>query len=213
MMNKQERLALILNYLEELFPNAGCELNYRQDYELVIAVMLSAQTTDESVNRVTNQLFSSFPTLEDLDAAPLHEIENMIRTIGLFRNKAKNIKGITQQLLTNFSGRVPMDKEQLMTLPGVGNKSANVIRAEIFHIPEIAVDTHVHRVAKRLGLVKMEDDVVVTEKKLRALLPEDLYIKLHHQFIHFGRYFCKARAPQCRQCHLQTICQEPHKNL
>lgn len=212
-MNKQERIKLILQYFEELFPHAGCELIYQKDYELVIAVMLSAQTTDESVNRVTEKLFFDYPTLVALDAAPLSEIENAIRTIGLFRNKAKNIKGITKKLLENFSGVVPADKNQLMTLPGVGNKSANVIRAEIFHIPEIPVDTHVHRVSKRLNLVKMDDDVFVTEKKLRGLIPKDLYIKSHHQFIHFGRYFCKARAPQCAQCHLRSICKEPNKNL
>ncbi|MGI6714039.1 MAG: endonuclease III [Bacilli bacterium] len=212
-MNKREKLNLALSYFDELFPHAHCELNYRRDYELVIAVMLSAQTTDESVNFVTAKLFSRFPSLNALANAAITDLENEIRTLGLFRNKAKNIKGIAHKLISDFSGKVPRDKAALMELPGVGNKTANVIRAELFRIPEFAVDTHVARVSKRLGFVKPSDDVDAIEKKMRKLLPEEKYIKTHHQMIHFGRYFCKARQPNCQNCRLREICQEKNKKI
>lgn len=201
--NNKER---ILSFFDELFPNASCELVYHKDYELLIAVMLSAQTTDASVNKVTPILFSKFPTLEDIANASIEELEECIKTIGMYRQKAKHLKSIAFDLVNKYGGKVPSSKEELTSLSGVGNKTANVVRAELFNIPEIAVDTHVHRVSRRLYLASINDDVNDVEKKLRKILPKDRYIKTHHQMIHFGRYFCKAINPNCKECRLQDIC-------
>ncbi len=209
----QNKRNKILDFLDQQYPNVGCELWYRKDYELLIAVLLSAQTTDQSVNKVTPILFKKFPRLEDLANAPIRSIENTIQSIGLFHTKAKHIKALAATLIKNYQGKVPSDKSQLISLPGVGVKTANVIRSELFNIPEIAVDTHVFRLAWRLGISKKSDSVEVTEKKLRKYFPQDRYIKLHHQLIHFGRYACQARKPNCVGCRLQTICKEPNKNL
>lgn len=203
----------ILAYLDQQYPNVGCELWYRKDYELLIAVVLSAQTTDQAVNQVTPILFQRFPTLKALANTKLKHIEEVIQTIGLFRTKAKHIHQLAKILIEHYQGRVPSDKAALTSLPGVGNKTANVVRAEIFRIPEIAVDTHVHRLARRLGFTRKHDDVIITEAKLRKAIPESRYIQLHHQFIHFGRYACKAKKPMCQSCGLVAYCKEPHKNL
>ena len=196
----------ILDYLDELFPHASCELFYTKDYELVIAVMLSAQTTDKSVNQVTTVLFNKYQSLDELEQAPLEDIEETIKQIGLYKNKAKNLKGIVHELITRFNYVVPSDKEQLMALPGVGNKTAGVIRAEIFKIPDLPVDTHVSRIAKRLKLAKKDDEPIEVEQKLKKLIPEDRWIKSHHQFIHFGRYFCTAKKPMCEKCKISDMC-------
>lgn len=196
----------LLNYLEEMFPSARCELFYSKDYELVIAVMLSAQTTDKSVNAVTPILFSKYPSLEDLNNAPLIEIEEILKPIGLYKNKAKNLKGIVKDLTERFNGNVPSNKDELMTLPGVGNKTAGVIRAEIFQIPDLPVDTHILRISKRLNIAKKEDEPIDVERKLKKLIPEERWIKSHHQLIHFGRYFCTARNPQCENCKISDMC-------
>ena len=196
----------LLNYLDELFPSAQCELFYSKDYELVIAVMLSAQTTDKSVNAVTPILFKKFPSLEALYNASLEEIEEIIKPIGLYKNKAKNLKGIVKDLVERFNGKVPSDKDLLMTLPGVGNKTAGVIRAEIFRIPDLPVDTHILRISKRLKLANQKDDPYQVEMKLKKLIPEERWIKSHHQLIHFGRYFCTARSPQCKNCKISDMC-------
>ena len=196
----------LLNYLDELFPSAQCELFYSKDYELVIAVMLSAQTTDKSVNAVTPILFKKFPSLEALNNASLDEIEEIIKPIGLYKNKAKNLKGIVKDLVEKFNGIVPSDKDLLMTLPGVGNKTAGVIRAEIFRIPDLPVDTHILRISKRLKLANQKDDPYQVEMKLKKLIPEERWIKSHHQLIHFGRYFCSARSPQCENCKISDRC-------
>ncbi len=198
----------ILNYLDELFPHASCELFYTKDYELVIAVMLSAQTTDKSVNQVTKVLFSKYQSLDALENAPVEDIEDTIKQIGLYKNKAKNLKGIVHELIIRFNYQVPSDKEELMTLPGVGNKTAGVIRAEIFKIPDLPVDTHVSRIAKRLGLAKKDDEPIEVERKLKRIIPKDRWIKSHHQFIHFGRYFCTARNPQCNNCKIKDLCKK-----
>jgi endonuclease-3 len=203
----------ILSYLDQQYPNVGCELWYRKDYELLIAVVLSAQTTDQAVNQVTPVLFKRFPSLAALANANIKQIEEIIQTIGLFRTKAKHIHQLARILIEHHQGRVPSDKTALTSLPGVGNKTANVVRAEIFKIPEIAVDTHVHRLARRLGFTRSNDDVEVTEAKLRKAIPESRYIQLHHQLIHFGRYACKAKKPMCQTCGLLAYCKEPHKNL
>ena len=205
-MTMKTNVTRLIDYLDELFPAARCELLYTKDYELVIAVMLSAQTTDKSVNAVTPILFKKYPSLIALNEATLQEIEEIIKPIGLYKNKAKNLKGIVKELLERFNGQVPSDKELLMTLPGVGNKTAGVIRAEIFKIPDLPVDTHILRISKRLNLAKKEDTPIDVEKKLKKLLPEERWIKSHHQLIHFGRYFCTARSPQCEKCKISDMC-------
>ena len=196
----------ILEYLDELFPHASCELFYTKDYELVIAVMLSAQTTDKSVNNVTRVLFNKYQSLDELEVAPLEDIEETIKQIGLYKNKAKNLKGIVHELITRFNYQVPSNKEELMTLPGVGNKTAGVIRAEIFKIPDLPVDTHILRISKRLKLAKKEDEPIDVEKKLKKLILEERWIKSHHQLIHFGRYLCTARSPRCSECKIRDMC-------
>ena len=196
----------LLNYLDEMFPSARCELFYSKDYELVIAVMLSAQTTDKSVNAVTPILFNKYPSLGSLNDASLEDIEEILKPIGLYKNKAKNLKGIVKDLLERFNGVVPSNKDELMTLPGVGNKTAGVIRAEIFRIPDLPVDTHILRISKRLNLAKKDDEPIDVERKLKKLIPEDRWIKAHHQLIHFGRYFCTARNPSCEKCKISDMC-------
>ena len=196
----------VLSYLDELFPDAKCELFYTKDYELVIAVMLSAQTTDKSVNNVTKVLFNKYQSLDELDKVPLEDIEETIKQIGLYKNKAKNLKGIVRDLIERFNYQVPSDKDLLMTLPGVGNKTAGVIRAEIFKIPDLPVDTHILRISKRLKIAKKDDEPIDVEKKLKKLIPEERWIKSHHQLIHFGRYFCTARSPMCEKCKLAGMC-------
>ena len=196
----------LLDYLDEILPTAKCELLYSKDYELVIAVMLSAQTTDKSVNAITPILFKKYPTLAALYDAPLEDIEEIIKPIGLYKNKAKNLKGIVKDLVDRFNSVVPSDKEQLMTLPGVGNKTAGVIRAEIFHIPDLPVDTHILRISKRLNLAKKDDEPIDVERKLKKIIPEERWIKSHHQLIHFGRYYCMARSPKCENCKISDRC-------
>ncbi len=212
-MTKNKKIEVITAYFNELLPNVGTELIYHKDYELLIAVMLSAQTTDVAVNKVTPVLFSHFPSLNDLAKAEVEAIANDIKTIGLYKTKAKNVKAIAMMLLENFQGVVPREKEQLLTLPGVGNKTANVVRAELFKIPEIAVDTHVSRVSKRLGLASPTDNPDQIEAKLRKLLKKEQYISFHHQAIHFGRYHCLARSPKCYECKLVDLCLEKNKRL
>ena len=211
MMTMKTNIAPLLSYLDELFPNAKCELFYTKDYELVIAVMLSAQTTDKSVNAVTSVLFNKYQSLDSLNEAPLEDIENIIKQIGLYKNKAKNLKGIVKDLIERFNYQVPSDKDLLMTLPGVGNKTAGVIRAEIFKIPDLPVDTHILRIAKRLKLAKKDDEPIDVEHKLKKLIPEERWIKSHHQLIHFGRYFCTARSPMCEKCKISDMCMNNKK--
>ena len=196
----------LLDYLDELFPHASCELFYTKHYELVIAVMLSAQTTDKSVNAVTTVLFNKYKSLDGLNAASLEDIEEILKPIGLYKNKAKNLKGIVKDLIEKFNYVVPSDKDLLQTLPGVGNKTAGVIRAEIFKIPDLPVDTHILRISKRLNLAKKDDEPIDVERKLKKIIPEERWIKSHHQLIHFGRYFCTARSPKCAECKLKDSC-------
>lgn len=206
MMTKQEKINVVLDFIDSLFPNAKCELFYNQDYELAIAVMLSAQTTDKAVNKVTEVLFSRFPTVELLKEASLSEIENIIKSIGLYKNKAKNIKEFARVIVDDFDGKLPSDKNELQKLPGIGNKSAGVIRCEVFKIPDLPVDTHIIRISNRLGFANSKDEPIDIEMKLKKLIPEDRWIKTHHQLIHFGRYFCTAKKPQCEACKLREFC-------
>ena len=196
----------ILQILEELFPDAHCELDYKDLYQLSVAVILSAQTTDVSVNKVTPQLFVKYPDLQALANAKVEEVENLIRNIGLYRNKAKNIMGFSNAVLTNFNGVIPNTLEELIQLPGVGRKTANVILSEFYKIPAIAVDTHVERVSKRLGLAKPNDNVLQVEKSLQKKIPKELWSKAHHLLIFFGRYQCKAQKPECESCPFIEIC-------
>ena len=205
-MKNSDKIIIFKAYLDDHFPHARCELNYKRDYELAIAVVLSAQTTDKAVNLVTPTLFSKFDSLEKLKAAPLEEIENAIRAIGLYHNKAISIKGIATMLVDNHGGKVPSDSRSLLRLPGVGNKTRNVIQAELFGIPSMAVDTHVERISKRIGLAKSNDHPDQVETKLRRLIKPEHLIKANHQIISFGRAICHARNPKCNECDLSAIC-------
>lgn len=196
----------IIDYLEEILPNAKCELNYTKDYELLLAVMLSAQTTDKRVNMVTQVLFDKYPTLEALRDADINDIMNIIRPIGTFHKKALNIQSIANTLLKETGGIVPYDRVFLESLDGVGRKTANVVLSNLYNEPVIAVDTHVSRVSKRLGLVKENDDVLVIEKKLTKKIPREKLNKMHHQLVLFGRYYCKAINPLCMECKLKDKC-------
>ena len=194
----------IIDYLDELIPDARCELNYNKDYELVIATMLSAQTTDKRVNMVTAVLFTKYPSLEDLKNAKVEDIISIIRSIGTFNKKAHNVIGIASVL--NEYGYVPNNRELLESLPGVGRKTTNVVLSNIYNEPCIAVDTHVSRVSKRLGIAKEKDDVLTIEKKLNKFFPKEKLARLHHQMVLFGRYYCKAQNPLCENCKLKNIC-------
>ncbi len=198
----------ILDYFDELIPNPHCELVYHKDYELLIAVMLSAQTTDKRVNQVTSILFDRYPTLENLAKASISEIEKIIKPIGTFKRKAMNVQKISERLVKEQQGKVPKDRNYLETLPGVGRKTTNVVLSELYQIPVMAVDTHVERVSKRLGLVKPQDSVLEIEKKLTKKIPKERIPSTHHQFILFGRYYCKAISPLCENCKLKDICKK-----
>lgn len=196
----------ILSYLDELFPNPICELNYNKDYELLIAIVLSAQTTDKRVNKVTKVLFNKYPTLESLSKAEITDIENIIREIGTFRRKSIYVKNIAIKLVNDGYNYVPNDRNYIENLPGVGHKTANVFLANIYNEQTIAVDTHVIRVSKRLDLAKDSDNVPIIEKKLTKIIPQDRWSKTSHQLVLFGRYHCKAIKPECNNCKLKDIC-------
>lgn len=202
----------ILEYFDELIENPHCELNYKTDYEFLIAVMLSAQTTDKRVNQVTKVLFDKYPTLNDLEQAKIEDIKEIIKPIGTYQKKALYVKIIAKEL-NKTEGKIPNDRNFLESLPGVGRKTTNLVLSEIYNMPYFAVDTHVSRVSKRLGLVKTNDDVLQIEKKLTKLIPKDRINKTHHQFILFGRYYCKAKNPDCNSCKLKDICKNYNKKL
>lgn len=201
----------IIDYLDKLIPEPKCELNYIKDYELLLAVMLSAQTTDKRVNMVTDILFGKYPSLNDLINAPLEDIMEIIKPIGTYHKKAKNIKNIAFRLLNEQNGKVPNDRLFLESLDGVGRKTANVVLSTLYGEPYIAVDTHVSRVSKRLGIVSKNDDVVKIEKKLEKKIPRDRWSKSHHQLVLFGRYYCKAMKPECNNCKIKDICKYKEK--
>lgn len=205
MMNK------ILDYLDELFLNPKCELNYNKDYELLIAIVLSAQTTDKRVNKVTEVLFKKYSNLKELSVANISDIEDIIREIGTFRRKSIYVKEIALRLVNDGYDYVPNDRSYIEKLPGVGHKTANVFLSNIYDEPAIAVDTHVSRVSKRLGLVNKNDDVIKIEKKLEKKIPRDRWSKTHHQLVLFGRYYCKAIKPECDNCKLKDICKYKNK--
>lgn len=210
-MRQKEKVTCILTYINDLFPNAHCELNYTKDYELLIAIVLSAQTTDKRVNMVTKVLFSKYKTLEELMLAKTEDIEEIIRPIGTFKKKSIFIKEIATRLVKEQHGVVPNDRKYLGTLSGVGRKTTNVFLSEFYNVPSIAVDTHVERVSKRLGLAKVTATVKEVEESLMKTIPKEDWIKAHHQFIFFGRYHCKAINPNCKECKLKDICNYNNK--
>ena len=201
----------ISEQLDIMYPNAHCELNYTTIFELLVAVMLSAQTTDVSVNKVTPALFAKFNTPELLASASLSDVENCIRSLGLYKNKSKNLIEMSKVLLDKFNGEVPKTKEELLTLPGVGVKTASVVLIEGYKIPAFPVDTHIERISKRLGIAKKSDDAIKVMEKLMKKYPKETWGKLHHQMIFFGRYTCNARKPKCEECLLKEKCHENFK--
>ena len=194
----------VIKYLDEIIPNPRCELNYTKDYELLMATVLSAQSTDKRVNMVTKELFKY--NLEEISKLDLKVIENIIKPVGTYQRKAEYIKKIANKLLTDYDGIVPNNREYLESLPGVGRKTTNVVLANIYDVPAIAVDTHVFRVAKRLGFAKDADDVLTVEKKLMRKFPKDKWSRLHHQLVLFGRYTCKSKNPDCENCPFKNKC-------
>ena len=198
MINKIEQ------YLNELIPNPKCELNYNKDYELLIATMLSAQTTDKKVNEVTEILFNKYKNLEQLSNADIEEVKKIIKPIGTYNKKAINTIEIAKSL--KELGYVPNDRSFLESLPGVGRKTTNVVLSNIYNVPCIAVDTHVERVSKRLGLVPKKSDVRKIEEILTKKIKKEKLGRLHHQLVLFGRYYCKSQNPQCNNCKLKDIC-------
>jgi len=196
----------VLDYLDEVFPNPRCELNYEKDYELLIAVVLSAQTTDKKVNLVTKELFFRYPTLELLQEADIENIKDIIKIIGTYNKKAFFVKEIAKILLEKFDGKVPNNFKDLESLPGVGHKTASVVLSNIYNIPAFAVDTHVSRVTKRLGFASLDDGVEKVEEKIKKILPKEKWGRVHHQLVLFGRYKCKAINPNCSCCKLKNIC-------
>ncbi len=207
-MEKTKKIDLIESYLDELFPNPRCELNYMKDYELLIAVVLSAQTTDKSVNLVTKVLFDKYKTLEELKDAKLKDIIDIIRSIGTYNRKAVYVLEIAKILYNEYDGIVPNDRKLLEDMPGVGRKVANVVLSEWFHEDCIAVDTHVDRVSKRLGLANNGDSVLEVEKKLQKYYLKENWGKRHLQMVLFGRYYCKSSKPMCSLCKLKKICKK-----
>jgi len=210
---KRETMRRILDTIAGMFPDARCELNHSNPFELTIAVLLSAQCTDETVNKVTADLFRKYKRPEDYLAVPVEELEQDIRRIGLYRNKAANIQKLCRILIEKHGGEVPRDYGSLVELPGVGRKTANVVISNAFGVPAIAVDTHVERVSKRLGIAKPDDSVLEVEKKLMRLVPRDEWTITHHRLIFFGRYHCKAQRPNCPACPLIDLCREGRQRM
>lgn len=199
-------IELIESYLDELFPNPKCELNYNTDYELLIAIMLSAQSTDKRVNTITPIIFSKYKTLLDLSKADLKDLEDIIHPVGSFRKKALYTKEIASRLVNEFNGVVPTDREVLESFPGIGRKTVNVFLSEFYNYPALAVDTHVERVSKRLKLAYLNDNVLDVERKLGKKIKKENWAKRHLQLVLFGRYYCKAVKPECDTCKLKDIC-------
>ena len=190
----------------DLFPDAHCELNHRNAFELLIATILSAQATDVGVNKVTPKLFERFPTPAQLAEASEEAVIECIQSLGLYRSKAKNIRLCAQQLMERFNGEVPKTREELVSLAGVGRKTANVVMSVAFNIPAFAVDTHVERISKRLQICRQKDTVLEVEETLCRKIPKELWSRAHHWMIFFGRYHCIARKPKCHECPLLEMC-------
>jgi endonuclease-3 len=200
----------IINELRLLIPEPKCELNFTNNFELICAVMLSAQTTDKRVNIITPALFSKYPDSKALMNAEYQDVLEIIKSLGLAKNKAQNLIALSKVIEEQFDGRIPNTLEELIKLPGVGRKTASVVLALGFGIPAFPVDTHVHRVAYRLGYSKNNDEVIKTEEKLKRYIPKDQWIETHHLLLLFGRYTCKSINPKCNDCKLIKYCKVKH---
>ena len=207
----EKKIDRINSYLDELYPNPKCELDYNSDYELLIAIVLSAQSTDSRVNKVTKVLFDKYD-LNGLKEAQLSDLEDIIRSVGTYTVKSKYIKEISTELVDKYNSIVPRDRDLLMSLPGVGRKTANVFLSEYYNDPYIGVDTHVERVSKRLKLANKSDSVLDVELKLQKKFDKDVWAKRHLQLVLFGRYKCKSIKPICADCKLKDICIEKRKS-
>lgn len=201
----------IYNILLEMFPDAHCELNYHNLYELTVAVMLSAQTTDKAVNIVTPTLFSHYPNISSLSKAKPTDVECIIKRLGLYHNKAINLVNMAKMVEEKYNGEIPNNLESLKSLPGIGQKTANVILVEYFKIPRMPVDTHIERVSKRLGLVEEKATTIETEQKLMELFVPSSYHLVHHLLLFLGRYHCTSRSPKCSECKLAKYCKQYDK--
>ena len=210
-MRKKERADAVIEGLEKLYPDAICSLTYQKPYELLIATRLSAQCTDARVNLVTKVLFSRFPSLDALSQADVGEIEEIIHPCGLFRTKAKDIKNLSVMLLNEYNGVVPDTLEELIKLPGVGRKTANLILGDVYGKPAVVADTHCIRISGRLGLTDGEKDPYKVEMALKKILPPEKSSDLCHRLVLFGREYCKAQNPRCPECPLKEICKTPVK--
>ncbi len=200
-----DKIKFIYDTLKEKFPSPSCELKFKNNYELLISVILSAQCTDKRVNLVTPKLFKAYPTVFDITKAKQKDLEEMIRPCGFFHNKAKNIIGACKDISEKFNGEIPNDYESLLSLSGVGRKTANVVLSVGFGKDAIAVDTHVYRVSKRLCLAK-ENTPEKVEKELQKVLPQNLWSEMHFLMVLFGRYWCKSQKPLCDDCKFKEIC-------
>lgn len=208
----QMKSSYLIEELDKLYPDARCELNYTKDYELLIATVLSAQCTDKRVNSVTSILFSKYD-IYTLSIENEKEIEKIIKPCGSQTKKAYYIKTIAEKLISDYEGKVPNNRDYLENLPGVGRKTCNVVLSNLYDVPAIAVDTHVSRVAIRLGLARKNDSVLTIEKKLMKKIPKEKWSRLHHQLVLFGRYKCKAIKPICQECPFINTCKEKNKNI
>lgn len=202
----EQKVKIILDYLEKLISSPKCELIFNNNYELICAVMLSAQTTDKRVNEISKVLFSKYPDFFSLSLANYDDVYNIIKPLGLAKHKTSNLILLAKQICQNYNGIVPNSFEELCKLSGIGRKTANVVMALGFNIPAFPVDTHVNRVAKRLGLAKEDDDILTVEEKLKRKIPKNKWIDSHHRFLLFGRYICKSLSPICQSCGLKSIC-------
>ncbi len=205
-MVTMSNIKLIEQYLDTLIPEPWCELNFNTDYELLIAIVLSAQTTDKRVNQVTKILFDKYPNLEMLKDASLNDLEEILKPIGSYHKKSEYVKQIATILVDNYNSKVPVKRKELEKFPGVGRKTINVFLCEQYNYPTLAVDTHVERVSKRLSLVKKDDNVRAIENKLKRKIKRENWCKRHKQLVLFGRYYCKAISPKCEECQLASIC-------
>jgi endonuclease III len=201
----ENKVKLITQYLDKNFPNVDCELDFSNNLELIIAVLLSAQCKDEYVNRATKKLFEKYKTIDDYADAKVEDIEKLIKTLGLYKAKSKNIVGMANMLRDVYDYKIPTTREELIKLPGVGRKTANVVLSVGFNIPAIAVDTHVERVAKMFGLADKNDNPLQVEKKLMELFPMKDWGKIHHQLIHLGRYKLPARGEKNLDAELEKL--------
>lgn len=205
---KRERALLVEKRMLEIYGEGACSLDYTTPFQLTVAVILSAQCTDAAVNRVTPELFGTYPTPDALAQADIAVIEEIIHPLGFFRNKARNIVKMAQALMTDFGGEVPNDLDLLQTLPGVGRKTANVVMAQAFRNAQgIAVDTHVFRIAHRLRFAGPSADTPdKTERQLLKVYPKEYWLYINHQWVHFGREFCRAQRPKCDECFINDLC-------